>query len=181
MDGCVLDTDGEKERVIKCLVASIERRVSHVSLVDCNNLVVSAQRQLQDLIQVSCLSLQGLRLDLCTEDRVGLLSDITRLFREHGMSLSRADLGTNGEQAIGSFYVTDSSGNDVDLRTVELVRNEIGKAILRVNKSSSCDSQNYSSNSKHSIENRTSKSSLGGLLWGSVRAPFEQFWSHKIA
>jgi hypothetical protein len=31
MDGCVLDTEGEKERVIKCLEAAIRRRVSEVS------------------------------------------------------------------------------------------------------------------------------------------------------
>lgn len=31
MDGCTLDTEGEKERVIKCLEAAIQRRVSEVS------------------------------------------------------------------------------------------------------------------------------------------------------
>lgn len=31
MDGCILDTEGEKERVIKCLEAAIRRRVSEVS------------------------------------------------------------------------------------------------------------------------------------------------------
>ena len=31
MDGCTLDTEGEKQRVIKCLEAAIERRVSEVS------------------------------------------------------------------------------------------------------------------------------------------------------
>jgi hypothetical protein len=31
MDGCVLDTEGEKERVVKCLEAAIRRRVSEVS------------------------------------------------------------------------------------------------------------------------------------------------------
>ena len=33
MDGCTLDTDDEKVRVIKCLEAAIERRVSQVSKV----------------------------------------------------------------------------------------------------------------------------------------------------
>lgn len=31
MDGCTLDTEGEKERVIKCLEAAIQRRVCEVS------------------------------------------------------------------------------------------------------------------------------------------------------
>eukprot|EP00250_Pteridium_aquilinum_P009275 c18560_g2_i2 orf=1-1047(-) len=39
MDGCTLDTEGEKQRVIKCIEAAIERRVS-----------------------------QGIRLELCTSD-----------------------------------------------------------------------------------------------------------------
>jgi len=30
MDGCTLDTEGEKERVIKCIEAAIQRRVSEV-------------------------------------------------------------------------------------------------------------------------------------------------------
>lgn len=30
MDGCTLDTEGEKERVIKCLEAAIRRRVCEV-------------------------------------------------------------------------------------------------------------------------------------------------------
>ena len=31
MDGCTLDTEGEQERVIKCLEAAIQRRVCEVS------------------------------------------------------------------------------------------------------------------------------------------------------
>jgi len=30
MDGCTLDTEGEKERVIQCIEAGIRRRVSEV-------------------------------------------------------------------------------------------------------------------------------------------------------
>ena len=30
MDGCTLDTEAEKERVIKCIEAAIQRRVSEV-------------------------------------------------------------------------------------------------------------------------------------------------------
>ncbi|KAL5710354.1 hypothetical protein ACHQM5_020927 [Ranunculus cassubicifolius] len=138
VDGCILNTEGEKERVIKCLVASIERRVSH-----------------------------GLRLDFSTRDRVGLLSDVTRVFREHGMSLSRADLGTRGDQVIGAFYVTDSSGNDVDPKAVELVRHEIGESALKVNKSSVWDIRRY--NSSSGIDDRSARSSsFGSLLWSQL-------------
>lgn len=30
MDGCTLDTEGEKDTVVKCLEAAIQRRVSEV-------------------------------------------------------------------------------------------------------------------------------------------------------
>ncbi|MCO5564121.1 hypothetical protein L7F22_017777 [Adiantum nelumboides] len=103
MDGCTLDTEGEKRRVINCLEAAIERRVS-----------------------------QGIRLELCTSDRVGLLSDITRIFRENGLSVTGADVNTQGDKAVNTFFVTDASGGPVDMKTVEAVRNEIGRQILRV-------------------------------------------------
>ncbi|MCO5579312.1 hypothetical protein L7F22_033167 [Adiantum nelumboides] len=103
MDGCTLDTEGEKRRVIKCLEAAIERRVS-----------------------------QGIRLELCTSDRVGLLSDITRIFRENGLSVTGADVNTQGNKAVNTFFVTDASGGPVDMKTVEAMRNEIGRQILRV-------------------------------------------------
>ncbi|KAJ6730565.1 FOUR ACT DOMAIN ACT DOMAIN PROTEIN WHICH PROTEIN [Salix viminalis] len=101
VDGCVLDTEGEKERVIKCLEAAIRRRVS-----------------------------EGLSLELCAKDRVGLLSEVTRILRENGLSVSRAGVMTIGEQATNVFYVRDASGNPVDMKIVEALRKEIGHTML---------------------------------------------------
>lgn len=67
------------------------------------------------------LCVQGLRLELCTGDRVGLLSDMTRIFLENGLSVTRADVSTQGDKAINVFYVTDPSGDPVD-KTVERIR-----------------------------------------------------------
>eukprot|EP01018_Ginkgo_biloba_P018854 Gb_33807 [translate_table: standard] len=103
MDGCTLDTEGEKHRVVKCLEAAIERRVS-----------------------------EGLSLELCASDRVGLLSDVTRIFRENGLSVTRADVTTQGDKAINVFYVTDASGNPVDMKIVEAIRREIGHKMLQI-------------------------------------------------
>ncbi|KAK1294953.1 hypothetical protein QJS10_CPA16g00908 [Acorus calamus] len=75
---------------------------------------------------------QGLRLELCSEDRVGLLSDVTRIFRENGLSVTQAEVTTRGSQAVNVFYVTDASGNAVKSETIEAVRGEIGQTVLRV-------------------------------------------------
>jgi hypothetical protein len=90
-DGRTLSPDAE-EHVQKCLEAAIERRSS-----------------------------KGLRLELCTSDRVGLLSDVTQIFRENGLSVTRADVSTQGDKAMDVFYVTDASGNPVD-KTVETIK-----------------------------------------------------------
>ncbi|KAJ7965454.1 ACT domain containing protein [Quillaja saponaria] len=101
MDGCTLDTEGEKERVIKCIEAAIQRRVS-----------------------------EGLSLELSAKDRVGLLSEVTRILRENGLSVSRAGVSTIGEQALNVFYVRDASGNPVDMRTIEALRKEIARTMM---------------------------------------------------
>lgn len=101
IDGCTLNSQAERRRVIQCLRAAIERRVS-----------------------------EGLRLELCTNDRVGLLSDVTRIFREHGLSVTRADVSTKDNKATNVFYVTDAAGNAVDVKVIEAVRREIGQTVL---------------------------------------------------
>lgn len=76
---------------------------------------------------------EGLRLELCCEDRVGLLSDVTRVFREHGLSVTHAEVGTRGARAANVFYVVDaSSGEPVQAQAVAAVRAEIGEQLLFV-------------------------------------------------
>lgn len=101
VDGCTVDMEGEKDRVIKCLEAAIQRRIS-----------------------------DGLSLELCAKDRVGLLSEVTRILREHGLSVMRAGVSTVGEKAKNVFYVRDSSGNPVDVKTIEALRKEIGLTMM---------------------------------------------------
>lgn len=76
--------------------------------------------------------MQGLRLDISTQNRRGLLSNVTRVLRESGLSITRAEIRTRGERAIGSFYVTDAAGQEIDRGTVELIRKEIGGSVLAV-------------------------------------------------
>ncbi|KAL4570089.1 hypothetical protein LXL04_025740 [Taraxacum kok-saghyz] len=102
-DGCPISSEAERQRVIHCLEAAIKRRIS-----------------------------DGVRLELNGEDRVGLLSDVTRIFRENGLSVTRAEVTTRGSKAINTFYVVDSSGDRVKSETIESVRSEIGESIIKV-------------------------------------------------
>ncbi|ERN17782.1 ACT domain-containing protein ACR4 isoform X2 [Amborella trichopoda] len=103
IDGCPVNSEAERQRVVQCLEAAIERRVS-----------------------------EGLKLELCTTDRVGLLSDVTRIFRENSLSVIRAEVSTRNGKAVNTFYVRDATGNPVDPKTVESVRREIGQTVLQV-------------------------------------------------
>ncbi|XP_021745449.1 ACT domain-containing protein ACR4-like [Chenopodium quinoa] len=102
-DGCPISSEAERQRLINCLEAAISRRTS-----------------------------EGIRLELCSDDRIGLLTDVTRIFRENGLSVTRAEVTTRGSQAVNVFYVMDSSGNPVKPETIEAVRKEIGLTILQV-------------------------------------------------
>ncbi|KAI3730512.1 hypothetical protein L1987_61682 [Smallanthus sonchifolius] len=81
VDGTAVKSDGERQRIIQCIKAAIERRVS-----------------------------EGLMLELRTLDRVSLLSDATRIFRENSLTITRADVETKGDTVVGTFYVCDASG-----------------------------------------------------------------------
>ncbi|KAL3497338.1 hypothetical protein ACH5RR_040070 [Cinchona calisaya] len=117
IDGCALNTEGEKERVIKCLEAAIERRVC-----------------------------EGVRLELCATNRVGLLSDITRVLRENGLAVVRADIATQGEKAVNAFYVRDISGNNVDMEFIESMKREMGVIDLAVKNETTIIRPNSSGN-----------------------------------
>ncbi|KAK6133975.1 hypothetical protein DH2020_032277 [Rehmannia glutinosa] len=96
-------SDAERQRVIQCLEAAIQRRVS-----------------------------EGLKLELCTTDRVGLLSDVTRIFRENSLTVTRAEVSTRAGKAVNTFYVRDASGYPVDPKIIDSIRQTIGQTILRV-------------------------------------------------
>ncbi|KAJ1296712.1 hypothetical protein BS78_01G323300 [Paspalum vaginatum] len=104
IDGSPVNSEAERKRIIQCLEAAIERRVY-----------------------------EGLKLELSTGDRVGLLSDVTRIFRENGLTVTRAEVSTRGDKAINTFYVRDAAGrSSVELKTLEAIRQEIGQAVLQV-------------------------------------------------
>ncbi|KAL4032253.1 hypothetical protein IC575_005321 [Cucumis melo] len=110
-DGLPISSEAERDRVLHCLEAAIERRES-----------------------------EGLKLELCAEDRVGLLSDITRIFRENSLCIRRAEIATKRGKAKDIFYVTDMTGTTIDTKVIESIRKQIGDAMLQV-KHNSCLSE----------------------------------------
>ncbi|KAH0648752.1 hypothetical protein KY285_034000 [Solanum tuberosum] len=103
-DGSPISSEAEKQRVILCLQAAIERRAS-----------------------------EGVRLELCTGDKQGLLADVTRTFRENGLNVTRAEISTTSDNtALNVFYVTDAIGNPADSKIIEAVRMKIGLSDLKV-------------------------------------------------
>ncbi|KAF5785589.1 putative ACT domain-containing protein ACR1-12 [Helianthus annuus] len=61
--GSVVMSDMERQRLIQCIKAAIERRVS-----------------------------EGPKIEVCTTYRIGLLADITRIFCENNLRVTRAQL-----------------------------------------------------------------------------------------
>ncbi|RCV41929.1 hypothetical protein SEVIR_9G172700v4 [Setaria viridis] len=98
VNGSPMNTETERLRVIQCLEAAIERRVS-----------------------------EGVKLELCTNDKVGLLSEVTRIFRENSLTVTRAEVTTRGRMAVNTFYVRGSAGEAVDQKTIDSIRQAIGQ------------------------------------------------------
>ncbi|XP_061359063.1 ACT domain-containing protein ACR1 isoform X2 [Gastrolobium bilobum] len=138
-----MDNESERQKLTLCLIAAIERRVSH-----------------------------GLRVDIRTQNRIGLLSNVTRVIRENGLSITRVQIGVEGEIAVGSFYVTDSSGQDVNPNIAELLRKETGGSIVTVHNSPNRVPQSSSSSTTiHETKSTTEvrpRFSLGSMLWSHL-------------
>ncbi|TVU46241.1 hypothetical protein EJB05_05766 [Eragrostis curvula] len=100
VNGSPMNTETERLRVVQCLEAAIQRRVS-----------------------------EGVKLELCTNDKVGLLSEVTRIFRENSLTVTRAEVSTRGRMAVNTFYVRGSAGEAVDQKTIDSIRQAIGQNI----------------------------------------------------
>uniref|UniRef100_A0A0D9XA62 ACT domain-containing protein ACR n=1 Tax=Leersia perrieri TaxID=77586 RepID=A0A0D9XA62_9ORYZ len=104
VDGHPVRCDAERLRLVRCLEAAVERRAS-----------------------------DGLELEVKTEDRAGLLSEITRVLRENSLSIIRAVITTKDGEADDTFYVSDAYGNPVDGKAaMDALGDQLGHAVLRV-------------------------------------------------
>ncbi|KAL6874372.1 hypothetical protein ACP4OV_013392 [Aristida adscensionis] len=103
VDGRPVRSEAERLRLVGGLEAAIERRTA-----------------------------EGLELEVRAGDRAGLLSDITRIFRENGLTIRRAEISSEGGEAVDTFYLSDPQGHAVEAKTIEAIRAQIGEAALRV-------------------------------------------------
>uniref|UniRef100_A0A0E0D641 ACT domain-containing protein ACR n=1 Tax=Oryza meridionalis TaxID=40149 RepID=A0A0E0D641_9ORYZ len=97
-DGRTVDSNAERQKVSRCLVAAVERRASH-----------------------------GAKVEVRAADRSGLLSDFTRMLREHGLSLLRVELKRRKDETVGTFYLVTDAGGEVRAEALHAVRARVGK------------------------------------------------------
>ena len=127
------------------------------------------------MVVLMYVMVQGLRVDICTENKTGLLSKVTRVIRENGLSIPRVEIGMRGDDVVGTFYVRNPSGQEVKPNIVELLRQECGgsvdvvtdhKAPRKLTRTSSSSSS--SSNSENSSIEDTPRLSIGSKLWSQI-------------
>ncbi|RWW64235.1 hypothetical protein BHE74_00028559 [Ensete ventricosum] len=147
MDGSPISSEAERQRVIQCLQAAVERRASEVTfflwfsysviffsfIAYKASASVSCDSSFQPLFGSLSLLDQGMRLELSMPDRKGLLADVTRTFRENGLSVTRAEITTKAGEAKNEFCVADTNGQPPDRRAIHAVIEWIGKDHLKLN------------------------------------------------
>ncbi|XP_042456872.1 ACT domain-containing protein ACR6-like [Zingiber officinale] len=96
-DGLPISDEDEQRRLIQCLEAAIERRAS-----------------------------EGVALELRKGERNFSLSEITRVFRENGLTIRRAEISREGAEVVDNFYVSETSGTPVSPDKIDSIREQLG-------------------------------------------------------
>lgn len=87
---------------------------------------------------------------------MGLLSDVTRIFRENGLNVTRAEVSTRGGKAVNTFYVRGAAGSTVDSKALDSIRQEIGQTVLQV--------KGHADNTKPHRQESPTRFLFGGLF-----------------
>ncbi|KAK2417145.1 ACT domain-containing protein ACR8 [Trifolium repens] len=96
---------------------------------------ISSEPERQHVIRqgvVERRSCVGVRLELFTEDRQGLLAEVVRTFRENGLNVIMADIATRGDLAANTVYVTDAIGYLLGLLTGFFIDSSGGDGVTHV-------------------------------------------------
>lgn len=115
-----------------------------------------------------CIALlQGLKVDIRTQNKPELLSKVTRVIRENGLSITRVEFGVEDETAIGSLYVTDCSGQGVKENIAELLKREIGGSVVLAHNYPRKVSQSSTSMSNNNRD-VVPRFSIGSVIWSHL-------------
>lgn len=107
---------------------------------------------------------QGVRLELCAKTSVGLLPYVTRILREYGLTVTRADIATDGGKTKNVFYVQDISGNEVDMDILESMQKELEPLAFQV---------------KNEVLRRTTSMEKESFSFGSLLKSQLEWFSHN--
>uniref|UniRef100_J3LXB5 ACT domain-containing protein ACR n=1 Tax=Oryza brachyantha TaxID=4533 RepID=J3LXB5_ORYBR len=131
----VTDRDGNKvldEETISYIQTTLEAEDCYYPEVRNTVGIVPAEEYTCLEAAIERRTADGLALEVRTCDRAGLLSDVTRIFRENGLTIRRAEISSDGGEAVDTFYLSDPQGHPVEAKTIEAIRAQIGEATLRV-------------------------------------------------
>ncbi|KAL5218689.1 hypothetical protein ABZP36_019373 [Zizania latifolia] len=121
---------------------------------------------------------QGAKVEVRAADRSGLLSDFTRMLREHGLSLLRMELKRHKDEAIGTFYIVTDSGCEVRAEALHAVRTRVAE--IGISLEVAKDAPGWPPVRKTSVlapseaaaaveqGHERPRSSLGSLLWSHL-------------
>ncbi|XP_020589114.1 ACT domain-containing protein ACR4-like [Phalaenopsis equestris] len=142
MNGHIMFNEIEEQNVIRSLAAAVERRMS-----------------------------RGLKMEVHTSDRHGLLSVMSRKLRENNMSFKTAEFAKDGCLAIGTFYITDNDADNIDQQKVKMLEDELEKDILFEKK----NDHNINSTIRGRRNIFSAFCSLGRSLWFHIKRIISTF------
>ncbi|NP_001145757.1 ACT domain-containing protein ACR1 [Zea mays] len=147
-DGGTVDSSAERQKVSRCLVAAVERRATH-----------------------------GVRVEVHAADRSGLLSDFTRVLREHGLSLLRVELKRHRDEAFGVFYLDTDTGGEVRTEALRAVQMRVAEMGISLDVVKETKAPGWPPVRKTSVPappvagqqpQEKPRPSLGSLLWSNL-------------
>jgi predicted amino acid-binding ACT domain protein len=117
------------------------------------------------------MAMQGAKVEVRAADRSGLLSDFSRVLREHGMSLLRAELKRQKDEAIGTFHLVTDSGGQVRPEALRAVRtrvSDMGISLDIITEAPGWPPVRKTSVPASATAQERPGSSLGTLLWSHL-------------
>lgn len=115
-----------------------------------------------------------MKVEVRANDRSGLLSDFTRVLREHGLSLLRVELKRHKDEAFGIFYLVTDTGGEVRpdaVREVQAAVQEMDISLDVVNEAPGWPPVRKTSVPTPTVagqDQERPRPSLGSLLWSHL-------------